>query len=188
MTDTTNDEFGELPDELTTLKSRADLLGITYHPSIGLEKLREKVTAALADKPAELEPVEAADPAEETESQTRTRLRQEANKLMRIRVACMNPDKKEWDGELFTTGNSVVGTFTKFVPFNNEEGWHVPQIIYKQLAQKQCQIFVSDRDARGNTIRKSKLIKEFSIEILPDLTQDELQELARRQALSRAID
>ena len=29
-----------VPDELTSLKQRADMLGITYHPSIGLDKLR----------------------------------------------------------------------------------------------------------------------------------------------------
>ena len=36
----------EAPDELTALKGRADLLGIKYHPSISLEKLRDKVNAA----------------------------------------------------------------------------------------------------------------------------------------------
>lgn len=189
MTDTVNDDLGELPDELTTLKARADLLGITYHPSIGLEKLRDKINNAVTkDEPVVAEAAAEEDPEAETESQMRTRLRQEANKLIRVRLSCMNPDKKDWDGEIITTGNAVVGTFTKFVPFNNEEGWHIPQIIYQQLINRQCQIWTSDRDSRGNAIRKSKMIKEFSIEVLPDLTHDELQELARRQALSRAID
>jgi hypothetical protein len=40
-----------IPDELTSLKARADLMGITYHPSIGVDKLREKVQAALENKP-----------------------------------------------------------------------------------------------------------------------------------------
>ena len=52
MSDIDNDlSAAELPDELTTLKGRADLLGIAYHPSIGVEKLREKVKAALAGTP-----------------------------------------------------------------------------------------------------------------------------------------
>lgn len=188
MTDMTNDDLGEIPDELTTLKSRADLLGITYHPSIGLEKLRDKINSAVTtDEPA-VEAKAEVDPAEETEGQMRTRMRQEANQLIRVRLSCMNPDKKDWDGEIFTTGNSVVGTFTKFVPFGNEEGWHIPRIIYQQLINRQCQVFTTERDTRGNSIRKSKMIKEFAIEVLPDLTSDELQELARRQALSRAID
>ena len=38
-------------NELTLLKERADMMGIPYHPSIGLEKLKEKVDTVL--KPAE---------------------------------------------------------------------------------------------------------------------------------------
>lgn len=183
------DDLVDLPDELTVLKARADLLGITYHPSIGLDKLRAKVAGAVEDKPEEADPAVAGNNLpEESEGQTRARLRQEANELIRVRVSCMNPDKKEWDGEIFTTGNSVVGTFSKFVPFNNEEGWHIPRIIYQQLVQRQCQIWVAERDIRGNSIRKSKMIKEFSIEILPNLTADELHELARRQAMSKSVE
>jgi hypothetical protein len=44
------------------------------------------------------------------------------------------------------------------------------------------------KDSRGNNVRKGKLIKEFAIEVLPQLTEAELKEMARRQAMSRAID
>lgn len=185
MSDIDND--GELiaPDELTSLKARADLLGISYHPSIGLEKLKEKVNAAVvASEPVVTEsPVEAVS-TEETKEQRRARKRREANKLVRIRVTCMNPAKKEWDGELFTAGNSLVGSFTKMVPFNADEGWYVPQIILNQIQQRMCQIFVSSKDDRGNTIRRGKQIKEFAVEILPDLTTEELRDLAQRQAMA----
>ncbi len=36
-----------IPDEIVSLKKRADLMGISYHPSIGVEKLREKIAAVL---------------------------------------------------------------------------------------------------------------------------------------------
>lgn len=170
------------PDELSTLKARADALGISYHPSIGLEKLREKVNAALApkeeDKPAE----------EESDAAMRIRLRNEAAKLIRIRLTCMNPNKKDWDGEFITAGNSVVGSFTKFVPFNADEGWHVPHIIYEQLRDRECQVFTSVRDSKGNASSRGRLIKEFAIELLTPLTQEELAELARRQAMAHSID
>jgi hypothetical protein len=175
-------------DELTTLKARADLLGITYHPSIGLEKLREKINAATSDE-ASKEPVQAAPQTdEETLSQKRARLKKEASALVRIRVTCMNPAKAEWEGEIITTGNSAVGSITKYVPFNADAGWHVPHIIYQQLAERQCQIFTTVTDSRGNKSRKGKLIREFAIEVLPPLTPAELQELAQRQAMSKAID
>lgn len=177
----------EVPDELTVLKARADMLGLKYHPSVGVEKLRDKINAATAvdepeETPALVEP-------EETLAQRRFRKRREANELVRIRVSCMNPAKKEWDGEIITAGNSLVGTFSKFVPFTDaEDGWHVPRIIYNQLVQRQCQVFTTTRDGRGNSSRKGKLIKEFAIEVLPNLTVPELAELAQRQAMSKAID
>ena len=168
------------PDELTSLKARADLMGISYHPSIGLEKLREKVNAALAvEKPAGV--------AAEDEAAHRRRMIEEATKLVRVRVNCMNPAKKEWEGEIVTAGNAAVGTHKKYVPFNAEEGWHVPNIIYQVLRDRECQVFTTVRDAHGNATRRGKLIKEFAIEVLDQLTQEELDELARVQAMSRSI-
>lgn len=175
--------------ELASLKTRADLLGVKFHPSISVEKLREKLNAALVTvAPVPDEPVVVAAVPEETLVQRRFRKKREANTLVRIRVTCMNPAKKDWAGEIFTSGNSLVGAFTKFVPFNADEGWHVPNIIVEQIKERQCQIFVPVKDARGNTTRKGKMIKEFAIEVMPDLTPEELAELARRQALSKAID
>jgi hypothetical protein len=176
-----------MPDELITLKARADRLGISYHPSIGLEKLREKVKAAVDGVVvAKEEAVE--EVPEETLGQRRYRKRKEATELIRIRVTCMNPAKKEWEGELFTAGNSLVGSFTKFVPFNDaDDGWHVPRIIYNQLVQRKCQIFVTAKDGRGNKTRQGKLIKEFAIEVMPRLTTEEITELARRQAMAQSI-
>ena len=187
MTEVT-DDLGEIPDELTSLKARADLMGITYHPNIGVDKLREKINTAVTTTPEEVIATSVVvEDTVETESQMRARCRREANELVFIRLNCMNPAKKEWDGEIISTGNSVVGTFTKFVPFNADQGWHVPKIIYEQLAQRQCQIFIATRDERGNSIRKNKMIKEFAIELLPPMTLEELEELARRQAMSKSI-
>lgn len=184
MTTDTNDL--PIPDELTALKERADMMGLDYHPSIGLEKLRAKVLAAQS---GETEDVPKAKVSEaETARAEQFRLRNEANELVRIRVSCMNPAKKEWEGELLTAGNSVVGSFTKFVPFNVEDGWHVPRIIYNQLKERQCQIFITVKDSRGNDTRKGKLIREFAIEVLPNLTAEELAALAQRQSMAKAID
>lgn len=178
----------DMPDELTTLKARADLLGLHYHPSIGLDKLRDKVnSAAVSEDGADTSQVLAQVAAESAE-ELRVRKRKEAGELLRLRVSCMNPAKKEWDGEIFTAGNAVVGTFKKYVPYNNEDGWHVPRIIYNQLVQRQCQIFVAIKDDRGNTKRMGKVIREFAVEIMPPLSLTELHDLAQRQAMAKAID
>lgn len=184
-------------DELQTLKDKADLLGVKYHPSIGIDKLREKVQAALAGKPASEEgaagsetTTETPEPAPVVESPEakRTRLREEASRLVRIKLTCMNPAKAEWDGEIITVGNSGVGTFKKFVPFNADDGWHVPHIMYEFLRDRMCQVFTTVTDSRGNKTRRGKLIKEFAIEVLPQLTKEELDELARVQAMAQRID
>ena len=197
MTDETNlieatqEDEVVVQDELDALKARANLLGVKFHPSISLEKLREKVNAAVTSDGAATSEEEAKDPAEpkqETIGEKRKRLKTEALKLVRIRLTCLNPAKKEWEGEIITVGNSLIGSVKKFVPFNADDGWHVPYVIYQQLKERQCQIFYTATDARGNKVRKGKLIKEFAIEVLPPLTKEELEELARRQAMAKAID
>ena len=188
MSDNQNEDVLEMPDELTSLKQRADLLGLSYHPSIGLEKLRDKVNAALSVQ-EETKPEEVAqEPVTETKDQKLRRLRDEAAKLVRIRVTCMNPNKKEWEGEIITAGNAGVGTFKKYIPFNADEGWHVPNIIYQVLKDRECQVFSTVTGPRGNKFRKGKLIKEFAIEVLPPLTEDELKDLAQRQAMAKSVD
>lgn len=198
---------GDLPavteSELDTLKARADLMGIRYHPSIGLDKLREKVNKAITSPPgtdhnAEDRADHAPNPAfshgvsatapEESPAQIAKRQKDDALKLIRIRVSCMNPAKKDWEGEIFTVANSVVGTVKKFVPFNTDDGWHVPNFIYKMIRDRECQIFYDAKDSRGNKVRKGKMIREFAVEILPPLTPAELKDLAQRQAMSQAID
>jgi hypothetical protein len=187
-------------DELAALKQRATMMGISFHPSIGLEKLREKVNAAVTGETPKEETSEATSEAAvsaaadainnkvETPAQKAKRLKDDAARLIRIRLQCMNPAKSEWPGEIISVGNAVVGNFSKFVPFNADEGWHVPNIIYKALLDRQCQVFTTVTDTRGNKTRKGKLIREFSIEILPNLTAEELHDLAQRQAMSGAID
>lgn len=180
-------------DELAALKDKADRIGVAYHPSIGLEKLREKIRAKLADEEPEVEPeapkapVNKAVEPTETEGQKRARMKAELTKLVRLRVTCMNPAKREWPGEIITASNSVV-TVSKYVPFNADDGWHVPEFIYRVMRDRECQIFVTKTDDRGNKSRQGKLIKEFAIEVLPPLTKDELHELAQRQAMAKSID
>lgn len=177
---------GVQQDELSTLKARADLLGISYHPSIGVEKLREKLAAALEENEPKNEGTGIGAPAESAD-QKRLRLLQEATKLVRIRVTCMNPAKKEWEGEIITVGNNVVGTLKKYIPFNADEGWHVPNIMYEALKERMCQVFVSTKTKNGVTIRQGKMIKEFAIEVLPPLTEEELKDLAQRQAMAKSV-
>lgn len=195
-------------DELTTLKKRATTLGIQFHPAIGLDKLREKVAIKLRGTTEEevLEKMNtqigsvATDSHKEysleellkgyiesqnnlTEAQSKNAAIKEANKLVRIRLTCMNPTKRDFPGEIITVSNSVVGTLKKFIPFNSSEGYHVPAMMLQALKERQCQIWVNGKDVRGTQTKKAVLVPEFAIEILPNLTEAELKDLAQRQAI-----
>lgn len=176
MTETPEVEIFEETDELTLLKERADLMGIKYHPSIGVEKLREKVNGVLNPET----------PVEETSTQFKMRKIQEANKLVRIRVTCMDPNKKGWKGDFFTIMNPMIGTVKKYVPFNTI--WHVPTVILKQLKRKKRQEFYEVEAKHGMKIKRARMVPMFAIEELPALTKKELEELARKQALNHSID
>lgn len=177
---------------LEDLKERATKLGIKFHPTIGEDKLREKVAEAMTrldgeNTPASEESDEVAATSayvapKETKAQQAYRLKSEASELIRVRVTNMNPNKREWEGEIFTAANSVVGTFRKFIPFNVP--WHVPRIILEQLRQRQFQHFTTEVDQRGNKVRRGRLIAEFAIEELSPLSEKELKELAQRQAMA----
>jgi len=175
-----------IQDELSVLKARADQMGVSYSKNIGVEKLRVRIEDALNDE----DPVAEAPKKEAKESagQRRSRLRKEAGALVRVRVTCMNPNKREWQGEIFTVANSVVGTFRNYVPFNIEDGWHIPEIVFQQVKARKCQVFKTVNGPRGEKIRKGTLIPEFSVDVLPPLTDKELSDLAKRQAMAGGIE
>jgi hypothetical protein len=169
VTDTIDQEL-----ELETLKTLADDLGVKYHPSIGLEKLKEKVAEASTAEPE----VEEAAPAKKSLAE----IKKEQLKLVRCRISCMNPVKSEWQGEMFTVGNRLIGTQTKYVPFETE--WHVPQVIFDFIKNKKYQHFYTVKDSHGRKIRKGKQANEFVVEELKPLTEQELKDLAQRQAMA----
>ena len=175
----------EANTELDALKELARDMGIEFKNSIGLVKLRERV-ADFDSSSLEAPAAEAAPVVTSAKRPSITELKAQSAKLVRVRVACMNPNKREWEGELFCTGNAKIGTFKKFVPFDVE--WHVPNIILTMIQQRKCQVFVSKKIRTDSGIvvptKTGKLIKEYAVEILPALTDAERKGLAQRQAMS----
>ena len=167
--------------ELDALKLRADQLGIKYHPTIGVEKLREKVNEALASGGVDATADEESQDAPVNAGKGKG-TRSEALALVRVRITCMNPNKKEWEGEIFSTGNSVIGTVKKFVPFEVE--WHVPRVILNMIKRRQYQTYVTKSTPNGGKVKTGKLVREFAVEELPPLTEKELAELKQRQLMA----
>jgi len=172
--------------ELNELKSLADAMGVDYHPSIGLAKLKLKVAAADDNSSVEVLPEEVLIKAvpsavKETATERDRRLKKEQTTLIRLQITCMNPTKSSWGGEIFTVGNQVVGSVRRYVPYN--EPWHVESILMDMIEDRQCQVFQNMRENGANVMR-GKIIKEFAIERLAPLTQEELEDLAQRQAMA----
>jgi hypothetical protein len=177
MSEVDNVEVQETERE--ALERQAAQMGLKYHPSISDDKLRERVAEAREGtgsgaKDTEDKPVSASGKAKAGRS--------EALALDRVRVTCMNPNKKEWDGEVFCTGNSELGTVKKFVPFETE--WHVPRVILNMIKRRQYQTFVTKKTPNGGKVKTGKLVREFAVEELPPLTEKELAELKQRQLMA----
>ena len=170
---------------LDLLKKRADDLGIIYNPRIGEEKLQAKITQFLA----EAEVSKTTDTPVETFAAKKARIRREASELIRCRIHCLNPMKKNWAGEVISVGNSHIGTFKKMVPFGLDAGYHVPKIIFNELKSRKFQHFYTVKGVNGKPDqKKSKLMNAFNIEVLPNLTEKELAALAHEQAVNHSID
>ena len=165
-------------EELETLKARADLLGITYKSNVTSMWLRE----AIAKKMEEDEQGEKA-----LGSISKEEAYKEAMKLVRVIVSPNDPIKHQLEGEIFTVSNSLIGSYKKYVPFNNQAGYHIPQIMVNMLQEKKAQIFPLER-RNGRDVRVAKEIKAYNVQILPPLTKQELQDLAKSQQARQSIE
>lgn len=187
-----DEQDAQMPSEIELLRERAKTLNLSHHPSMGLEKLKALVKAAMDPEPEPQAPVAAPvvdAPVQstkpkvqpETSPQRRARLHKESNRLVRCVVSCMNPRKTEQEFQMFSVSNSVIGTVTKVVPFDVEEGFHIPQIILDTIMEAKCQVFHTVKGPRGNKVRRGKQVKEFSVRILKPLTPAEMKQLALDQ-------
>ena len=173
--------------ELDTLKAQADKMGIKYGDNIGVDTLRKRIAdqlqGAVVSDPVQ-KPVEKSSESPVQDVLTQARL--EATKLLRVRVVPMDSTKRDYQGEIFSAGNSAIPTVRRFIPFN--EPTHIENILYQQLKDKEYQYFVSKKLPTGETIRQAKIGKTYNIEVLDHLTEEEFEELKKSQLVRSATD
>lgn len=75
-----------------SIKERLDLMGVKYHHNAKL-KLSALLDSSLASKEVNTEVTQ--------RNQARKQLHDDAMALVRCRIACMNPGKKDWVGEIY---------------------------------------------------------------------------------------
>jgi hypothetical protein len=187
------------------LLKEAEALGLEIHHRANEETILNKINAEQARRYKEMaeaksssDVAEAPEEAEATPKLPKTKVRaktgaqfaqeqfnerkQNARRLVRVRITCMNPDKRKLQGDYFSVGSANMGTIKRFVLFNKP--WHVESAILKEIRNKKFSTYVDVPDGQGGTRRKSQLVAEYGVEILPGLTEKELADLAREQAVS----
>lgn len=114
----------------------------------------------------------------------REALRKEATELVRVKITCMNPAKKDWKGEIISVQNAVIGVVRKFVPYNNEAGdaYHVPRVLLDLLRERKYQAFTKVM-IKGVETKRSRMVGEFAIEELPQISEAEFKAIQKKQLL-----
>ena len=121
----------------------------------------------------------------------RQHLYNEQMKLVRLRIQNLDPKKADLNGEIITVANKHLGNIKIFVPYGEvtDDGWHVPFIIYKELARRRFLSIRTIKDPRTKQpVVKKGWAKEFALDILPPLTEGEIKSLAVAQAAAGSID
>lgn len=154
--------------EVEILREKLTALGISYAPAAkeaALRKLLEEAEAGTLDQ--------------RTDDQ---KLRDEQLKLIRVIVRPNDPNKKDVGGEIITVSNSLIGTVSKYVPFDNEEGWHIPKAMYDTMKEMKFQSITQERNDKGQYVPKMRTISAYVIEVLEPLDEADLKALAAAQS------
>lgn len=187
-----------MPTRLQALKQKATLMGISFSNNIGEEALAKKIEDKLAGgapvaQTSELNPLDGDVAGEKPKAKMTLRQRQIAEQmaLTRVRITCMNPQKKDLQGEIYTVANEFIGNVRKFIPYGeaSEGGYHIPKCLLTMLQEKKFLQITTVKDKRTGTTRPvTREVREFAIEILPPLTKEELHDLATAQIAAGSID
>lgn len=197
--------------ELDMLRTRCSVLGIpfsnnTKDPAVLLAKIKEHNEKLEADAAAASNSqtnttsgegqsaqnndtdVEQEEPVKPTKN-IRQFLKEREMRLIRVRISCLDPKKKDLEGEIFTIANQYIGTVKKFVPFGErtDNGYHVPYCILKFMAKRKF-TSISSKTVNGRIVVTTRDVREFSIDELPPLTPEELAKLSAQQAAAAGLD
>lgn len=195
--------ISELTDE--EIKQELKEYGIKFHHKTGSSKLAEllhiarenpeamaeDIPVATDDRPYEGGLPDASEAAKAAAAKALTKTgEKEAMKLVRIVVTPNDPLMSSYPGLIFTVGASGLNggkMIKKYVPFNNEEGWHVPQVIKNQIEHAEMQKFKTVTTPNGEKVLEPYITKKFNIRVLDPLTKEELERLAASQAANPAF-
>lgn len=164
----TNEQLRE--QELEMFRDQCKTMGITFHHKAGVDTLKGLIE----------EHTKVREPEKElTEVEVTAQLRKSCERLRRVVVTCKDPQKQSWKGEWVSGSNSAVSPVKKYVPFDIDAGFHVPQLLLNVLEDREYRRKSTD----GRDASSGGMAKAYHIEYLDALTASEIQELARQQKL-----
>jgi hypothetical protein len=188
-----------LPTRKQMLMQKARIMGISFSNNISEEALAEKINAKLNNETppkegttSDLNPLagDKAGAVPAAKKTLRQRIVDEEMALVRVRVTNMDPKKKDLRGEIMTVANDYLGTVRKFVPFgeDTDEGYHIPKCILTMMQERRFLQIREVRDRKTGIVRpETAWVREFGIEILPPLTEQELKQLATAQIAAGTV-
>lgn len=146
--------------------------------------LTAQVAASTTVTTKELNPlVQDAAPVQNKPISLREHMRVTQMKLVRVRIQNLDPKKANLPGEIFAVANEYLGDVKKYIPFGEvtDNGYHVPYCLYKMLKNRRFLNVRERKDRDGKIHVETSWVKEFALELLPDLSPEELKQLATAQ-------
>ena len=179
--------------EADEIRAELEALGVRVHHKTGIDNLRETLqktvdgTLVSSDARDELssemsDSVKRLSPGQHVKKLNKE---QRAMRMQRIVVCPNDPLMSSYNGLIFTVGSSAVRKgkmIKKYVPFNNDDGWHVPQIIIDQIEGAQMQKFKQVTMPNGEKTLQAYITKKFNVQVLEPLSLPEIEILAAAQA------
>jgi len=128
-----------------------------------------------------------------TEVERRAIVRSKAMRLHRVRIANLDPNDAAVPGAIKTVYNKYTGKVSKYIPYGqeNEVGYHVPEILLNALKGETYNMrkeIKQKGSSFGVKQYRTVQMKKFSIEYLPELTEQELVSLGNDQKARGALD
>ena len=163
------------------LFEKADELGVEYKKNESTEVIQAKIEEAEIAAKAEgyEKPVKTEDKKEEDKPKTPvTKSGKEvspilaANRMVRCIITPLAESLKGQSSEMYSVGTSATGFVKKVVVFNRET--IEPLIVVKHLKGKTMTMQV---DTNTPGVAELKRVPAFNIQVLPDYTEEELEEL-----------
>lgn len=179
--------------EFDELKVEAEALGLKVPGNISQAKLQAKVDEVKARDPKETEYRQTEDEDDKlvtTKSGKKVTPEEKAmlvgGKLKRVRITCHDPQFKSLPGVVRAAGSALY--FKKrYIPFNRIT--HIEQVLYDFMKGTNYQWFEEKVNrATGRKYKLSRVSPAFVIEDLPDLTPEEVKELAKDQQARGALE